>query len=70
MLDADVCAQNAEETGYSTTNSAAKELLDDEIKNDPNRYPSQEVLDKCEIFETLPADNTDYIEAWDMIKAK
>lgn len=70
MLDADVALKNAEETGYSTTNSAAKELLDDEIKNDPNRYPSQEVLDKCEIFETLPADNTDYIEAWDMIKAK
>lgn len=37
MLDADVALKNAEETGYSTTNAAAKELLDDKIKNDPGR---------------------------------
>ncbi len=70
MLDAEVALANAEETGYSTTNAAAKELLDDSIKNDPGRYPPQSVLDKCEIFETLPADNTDYIDAWNQIKAK
>ena len=70
MLDADVALKNAEETGYSTTNAAAKELLDDKIKNDPGRYPPQDVLDRCEVFETIPADNIDYIEAWDMIKAK
>ncbi|HIV02544.1 MAG TPA: spermidine/putrescine ABC transporter substrate-binding protein [Candidatus Aphodoplasma excrementigallinarum] len=70
MLDADVALENAIETGYSTTNAAAREMLPDEIKNDPGRYPSQDVLDKCEIFETLPADNTDYIDAWNQIKAK
>lgn len=70
MLDADVALANAIETGYSTTNQAARELLDDEIKNDPGRYPSKEILDKCEIFETLPADNKDYIDAWNLIKAK
>ena len=55
---------------FQTTNAAAKELLDDKIKNDPGRYPPQDVLDRCEVFETIPADNIDYIEAWDMIKAK
>lgn len=70
MLDAEVALKNAEETGYSSTNAAAKAMLDDEIRNDPGRYPPQEVLDKCEVFETLPADNVDYIDAWNMIKAK
>lgn len=70
MLKPEIALANCVETGYSTTNSAAREMLDEEIKNDPGRYPSQELLDKCEIFETLPADNTDYTDAWNMIKAK
>lgn len=70
MLRPDIALKNSVETGYSTPNAKAKELLDDEIKNDKNRYPSKEILDKCEIFETLPADNTSFIDAWNMVKAK
>ncbi len=70
MLEPEVALANCLETGYSTTNSAAKEMLDDEVKNDPGRYPPQEILDRCEIFETLPSESTEYIDAWNMIKAK
>lgn len=70
MLDPEIALKNAVETGYSTVNAAAKEMLPDEIKNDPGRYPSQEVLDRCEVFETIPAENKEYLEAWNMIKAK
>ena len=70
MLRPDIALKNSVETGYSTPNRAAKELLDDEIKNDPNRYPPASVLEKCEIYETLPADNTSFIDAWNMVKAK
>ena len=70
MLDPEIALKNAVETGYSTVNAAAKEMLPDEIKNDPGRYPSQEILDRCEVFETIPAENKEYLEAWNMIKAK
>ena len=70
MLDPEIALLNTVETGYSTTNAPAKDMLDDEIRNNPGRYPSQEVMDKCEIFETIPADNKAYNEAWNMIKAK
>ncbi len=70
MLRPEIAVKNSIETGYSTPNAAAKELLPDEIKNDPNRYPPASVLEKCEIYETLPADNTSFIDAWNMVKAK
>ena len=70
MLDADVALQNTVETGYSTTNAPAKDMLDDEVRDNPGRYPSQDIMDKCEIFETIPADNKAYSDAWNMIKAK
>lgn len=70
MLQPEIALRNSVETGYSTPNSGAKELLDEDIKNDPARYPPQELLDKCEVFDTLPSDNNDYIDAWNMIKAK
>ena len=70
MLDPEIALRNSTETGYSTTNSAAKAMLDEDIKNDPNRYPPQSVLDKCETFLTAPSENTEYIDAWNMIKAK
>ena len=70
MLDPEIALRNSTETGYSTTNSAARAMLDEDIKNDPNRYPPQSVLDKCETFLTAPSENTEYIDAWNMIKAK
>ena len=70
MLDPEVAKANTEETGYSTTNAAAKELLDDDMKNDESRYPSPEVMARCEIFETIPSENRAYVDAWAMIKAK
>lgn len=70
MLRPEIAVKNSIETGYSTPNTAAKKLLPDEIKNDPNRYPPASILEKCEIYETLPADNTSFIDAWNMVKAK
>ncbi len=67
MLREDIALKNAEETGYSTPNKAAKELLPENIKNDKGRYPSKEVLDKCEVFES---DNKYYVDAWNLIVAK
>ncbi len=68
MLRSDIAKRNSEETGYSTTNIKAKELMDPEMLADKRRYPDETFLDeKCEEFITL--NNDDFNRAWDEIKA-
>lgn len=62
MLEAEVGAANAEYIGYSTPNSAAFELLPDEIKNSELIYPSEEYLSKCYSFANLDADVYSYMQ--------
>ena len=66
MLREDIALKNAKETGYTTPNKAAKEKLPDDMKNDASRYPTEDILDKCEVFYS---DNKHYVEAWDLILA-
>lgn len=66
MLREDIAYKNAMETGYTTPNKVAKEKLPDEIKNDTNRYPTEDILSKCEIFHSS---NKHYVDAWDLILA-
>lgn len=54
MCRPEVALANAEYIGYSTPHTAAKELLDDAVKNDPVFYPSSETLANTEVFVTLP----------------
>lgn len=71
LLDPENAKVNVEYIGYSTPNKAAYEILDDEMKNDPIAYPSEEVLDKSEIFIDLPPDILRmYDDAWIEIKSK
>jgi len=53
MLDAEVAAQNADYVGYSTPNAAAMELLDEEVISDERFYPSEELLERLEVYENL-----------------
>ena len=65
MLEPEVGLANIEYIGYSTPNDRVYELLDDETKNDPVRYPDQELLDSCEYFVNLPPDLAAYMdEKW------
>ena len=47
-------AQNTEYIYYSTAESAARELLPDEMKNNEELYPAAEVIAQCETFINLP----------------
>lgn len=49
-----VSAANSEYIGYSTPNTLALELLDEEITENPIAYPPVEVLEKTEYFGELP----------------
>lgn len=54
MLQPDVMAQNTEFISYSTAETAARELLDDDMKNNTAMYPSHEEIAACETYINLP----------------
>ncbi len=56
MLEPDNAAQNAEYIGYSTPNEAAMALLPDEITEDEQFYPSDELMQHLEVYENLGSD--------------
>ncbi|WP_038300655.1 extracellular solute-binding protein [Metaclostridioides mangenotii] len=70
LLDPENAKVNTEYIGYSTPNNGALELLDDEIKNDPVAYPSDEVLNKCETFVDIGDSIKLYDKAWIELKSK
>lgn len=71
MLDGENATQNVEYIQYSTPNKAAFDLLSDKLKNDPNAYPDEKVLEKCQTFLNLPSDVLKlYDDAWTRIKSQ
>lgn len=56
MLDPEIAAQNADYIGYSTPNASAMELLDEEITEDVQFYPTDEMIDNLEVYENLGSD--------------
>lgn len=71
ILDPENAVQNVEYIEYSTPNQGAFDLLDDETKKDPTAYPSEEVLDKSEVFLNLPQNIIKiYDDAWTEIKSQ
>ena len=53
MLRPENAYKNALYIGYSTPNTAAKELLPQEIKEDEAFYPSQETMKHLEVYEAM-----------------
>lgn len=62
MTDVKNAAKNAS-IGYSTPISASKELLEDDLKNNPASYPANEMLEGLETFK----DPADLLETYDSI---
>lgn len=71
MCEPEVAYAVCEHLGYSTPNTGAYELLDDEIKNDGISYPDDEFLtEKCETFRNLSDDTNKYMQdLWTEIKS-
>ncbi len=65
----EISAENCGFIGYSTPISAAKEYLDEEMVNNPNYYPDEETLARCEVFNVLPDNiNTLLDSLWAEVK--
>lgn len=72
LCDPKIALMNFDYITYSTPNSGAWELIEDEeIKNSPVAFPSQEVLDRTTAFRYLGEDmeNT-YIQKWNEVKGE
>jgi spermidine/putrescine-binding protein len=71
MLDPDNAYQNTEYVGYATPNQIAFERMLEENPEvtDMDAYnPSQELLDKCEVFIDLGDNREMYNQLWTEIK--
>ena len=55
ILDPENMAKNTEFISYSTAETAARDLLDDDMKNNTEMYPSHDVIASCETYVNLPA---------------
>lgn len=68
LCEKDPSFRTAEEIGYTTPQSEAREEQDDSIKNNPNAYMSEELLEKCESYDYLGDKLKLYEEAWTEFK--
>ena len=70
MCETAVGYANCDYIGYSTPIDAVWELLDDELKYSPIAYPGTEVMDKAEVFTTLPDEiNAELDAKWSEMKS-
>ena len=70
LCETEVALANAEYIGYATPHTGAYEMLDDETKNNPIAYPSDELLTNTQVFNTLPEDiNTAMSDAWNEVRS-
>ena len=69
LCSTEIAVMNAEYIGYSTPQTEARAELDPEVAQNPNFYPPEEVLEKTEIFITLPDDISSYMDSlWMKLK--
>lgn len=64
MCRTDIASMNRDFINYSTPQSEVYDALPDEIKNDPVQYPSDEILDKSEVFADLGESISYYEDLW------
>ncbi len=70
MCRPEIAKMNAEYIGYSTANSAGRDLLEDSVKNNPLRYPDISKLENMEIFTYDPDLAKKHTDLWSRVKVK
>lgn len=72
MCRPDIALMNFDYITYSTPNSGAWDLIEDEgIKNSPVAFPSDEILDRCTAFRYLGEEmEAIYIQKWNEVKGE
>ena len=71
MLRPEIAAIAANETGFSTTNSAALKMIDAGVKGDPNLYPSADTIAKLTVPRTRDQKELrQWTIAWQTVKGE
>lgn len=70
LCEPSVGLANCEYIGYSTPITEVWSLLDDELKYSPIAYPGEDVMERAEVFTTLPAEvNAALDSQWSEMKS-
>lgn len=69
MYDPQIALENCEYVGYSTPNTAAKDMLDPEISGNIYYYPTEEVFATLEVYYSSSEIEERYTEIWNTVKA-
>ena len=69
MYDPEIALENCEYVGYSTPNTAAKDMLDPEVANNVYYYPTPEIFATLEVYYTSSDIEERYAEIWNTVKA-
>jgi spermidine/putrescine-binding protein len=70
MLEPEVAAETTEDTGYATTNAAARPRITAEIANDPAVFPPEDVLLRSEPLGDLGSILPKLDQMWTEVKAR
>ena len=69
VSDKESALRIADEIGYTTPNKEAREEQPDHVKNNPNAYMSDELMERCEIYTPLPLKVKQlYDDVWTQVK--
>ena len=61
----EIALKNFEYITYSTPNTGAQELMDEELLSNPAVFPGEDILSKCEVFHSLGEEGDDlFNEMW------
>ncbi|MBR4010450.1 MAG: extracellular solute-binding protein, partial [Clostridiales bacterium] len=69
MYDPQVALANCQAVGYSTPNTAAREMLDPEIANNPCYYPDEATFAQLEVYYSSEEYERKYEDIWKEIGA-
>lgn len=65
----EIALKNFEYITYSTPNTGAQELLDEEILSNPAIFPTDEILERCDVFHSLGSEgDSKFGQLWLEIK--
>lgn len=68
LCEKDPAFRTADEIGYTTPQSEARDEQDEAVKDNPNAYMPEELLEKCESYDYLGDKLKLYEEAWTEFK--
>ncbi len=69
MYEPEIALENCEYVGYSTPNTAARDMLDPEVSGNIYYYPTAEIFETLEVYYTSSEIEERYTEIWNIVKA-